>query len=211
MKEIARRIHVRRKGLGISQEELAAKIGVSRQAVSKWESGRGLPDIENIAPLCARLGISRDFLLTGESPPRQKGAQGRLYLALSTAVNFLGLVTGIFVWLSRYTHLSVAAELIFFTAGGFIRRLGKIKGVKPREGLLYRGVNVWILSLLPLSFTYNLLGSVLTGLHGDLRIALRPLPRISYGLWGCAACYGVYFLLCAAVTVYRRKKAKDML
>ena len=45
---IADRIQTLRKSKGISQEELADKIGVSRQAVSKWESGQSAPDIEKI-------------------------------------------------------------------------------------------------------------------------------------------------------------------
>ena len=45
---IADRIQSLRKSKGISQEELADKIGVSRQAVSKWESEQSLPDMEKI-------------------------------------------------------------------------------------------------------------------------------------------------------------------
>lgn len=40
-----------RKNEGISQEQLAERIGVSRQAVTKWETGKGLPDIENMTIL----------------------------------------------------------------------------------------------------------------------------------------------------------------
>ena len=40
-----------RKDRGLSQEELAGQIGVSRSAVAKWESGRGMPDIKNIMRL----------------------------------------------------------------------------------------------------------------------------------------------------------------
>lgn len=45
---IADRIQSLRKAKGISQEELANKIGVSRQAVSKWESEQSSPDLEKI-------------------------------------------------------------------------------------------------------------------------------------------------------------------
>ena len=37
-----------RKNEGLSQEQLAEKIGVSRQAITKWETGKGLPDVENM-------------------------------------------------------------------------------------------------------------------------------------------------------------------
>lgn len=45
---IAERIKVLRKAKGLSQEELADRIGVSRQAVSKWESGHNVPDPEKL-------------------------------------------------------------------------------------------------------------------------------------------------------------------
>ena len=45
---IADRIQCLRKNKGLSQEELADKVGVSRQAVSKWESEQSTPDIEKI-------------------------------------------------------------------------------------------------------------------------------------------------------------------
>ena len=46
--ETAKRLYEYRKAHGYSQEELAAKIGVSRQAISKWENTRNLPDFEMI-------------------------------------------------------------------------------------------------------------------------------------------------------------------
>ena len=48
----------RRKALGLSQEELAAQIGVSRQAVSKWERGLCAPDISLLESLAETLGVS---------------------------------------------------------------------------------------------------------------------------------------------------------
>lgn len=55
-----------RKQAGISQEQLAEKLGVSRQAVTKWETDGGIPDIENIISLSALFDISIDELLKGE-------------------------------------------------------------------------------------------------------------------------------------------------
>lgn len=55
-----------RKKNGWSQEELASQLGVSRQSVSKWESGRGLPDISLLEPLAQALKVSVAELLTGE-------------------------------------------------------------------------------------------------------------------------------------------------
>lgn len=58
-------INLRKKN-GLSQEELADKIGVSRQAVSKWESAQSIPDIDKIITLSELFGVSTDFLLKDE-------------------------------------------------------------------------------------------------------------------------------------------------
>lgn len=55
-----------RKAQKMSQEELASKITVSRQAVSKWELNEAIPDTENIIQLSKILGVSIDFLLNDE-------------------------------------------------------------------------------------------------------------------------------------------------
>lgn len=55
-----------RKREGISQEELAEKLGVSRQAVSKWETGDAYPETEKIMMLCDRYGVTMDALMRGD-------------------------------------------------------------------------------------------------------------------------------------------------
>ena len=55
-----------RKKSGMSQEKLAEKIGVSRQAITKWETGAGIPDIENMIAVSALFNISLDELLSNE-------------------------------------------------------------------------------------------------------------------------------------------------
>lgn len=55
-----------RKQAGMSQEQLAEKLGVSRQAVTKWETDAGIPDIENIMSISAFFDISIDELLSNE-------------------------------------------------------------------------------------------------------------------------------------------------
>lgn len=54
-----------REGLGLTQGELAERINVTDKAVSKWETGRGFPDIGLVEPLAAALGISVAELLAG--------------------------------------------------------------------------------------------------------------------------------------------------
>ena len=55
-----------RKEKGLTQEELAQQLFVSRTAVSKWESGRGYPNIESLKDLAAFFSVTLDELLSGE-------------------------------------------------------------------------------------------------------------------------------------------------
>ena len=64
--EIANRLVQLRKANGLSQEELAAKIGISRQAVSKWERAEASPDTDNLILLSRLYGVSLDSLLATE-------------------------------------------------------------------------------------------------------------------------------------------------
>lgn len=65
---IADRIQCLRKNKGLSQEELADKVGVSRQAVSKWESERSTPDIEKIIIMSELFEVTTDYILKGIEP-----------------------------------------------------------------------------------------------------------------------------------------------
>lgn len=67
---LGQRIVQYRKALGLSQEELADRVGVSRQAVSKWELDETQPDTDNIIRLAQVLGVSTDELLLGAQPPQ---------------------------------------------------------------------------------------------------------------------------------------------
>ncbi len=62
--KIGRRIALLRKGKGITQEQMAARLSVTSQAISKWENGNALPDISLLPELGRLLGTSIDFLLT---------------------------------------------------------------------------------------------------------------------------------------------------
>lgn len=68
----AERLKNIRKQAGFSQEQLAEKLGVSRQAVTKWETEAGIPDIENIMAISALFGISIDEMLSGEKSRKEQ-------------------------------------------------------------------------------------------------------------------------------------------
>ena len=68
---IGSRISRYRKERGLTQEALAEKLGVSSQAVSKWENDQSCPDISLLSVLSKLLGITTDELLTGKEPEVQ--------------------------------------------------------------------------------------------------------------------------------------------
>ena len=65
---IADRILTLRKSKGMSQEELADAVGVSRQAVSKWESEQATPDLEKVVIMSDIFDVTTDYLLKGIEP-----------------------------------------------------------------------------------------------------------------------------------------------
>lgn len=71
MMNIAERIQFLRKQKGYSQEDLADQLGVSRQSVSKWESGQSIPDVEKIIAMSDFFEVTTDYLLKGIEPASQ--------------------------------------------------------------------------------------------------------------------------------------------
>ena len=66
---LADKIIEERKKLGLSQEELAEKLTVSRQAVSKWESAQSIPDLQKIILMSELFSVSTDYLLKDDAEP----------------------------------------------------------------------------------------------------------------------------------------------
>ena len=72
--DLADRLQELRKKAGYSQEQLADMLGLSRQAVSKWESRQGKPEIDNIIKLTEIYHVSADYILLGIDPSAQAPA-----------------------------------------------------------------------------------------------------------------------------------------
>lgn len=64
---ISNNLRVHRKAHSLSQEDLAEKLGVTSQAVSKWECMQSIPDIETVIAISNLLGVSMDSLLLGKA------------------------------------------------------------------------------------------------------------------------------------------------
>ena len=84
--EFHEKLQALRKGRGLTQEELAQVLYVSRTAISKWESGRGYPSIDSLKEISCYFSVTIDDLLSGEKllsiAEREKHAAMRNLCAL---------------------------------------------------------------------------------------------------------------------------------
>ena len=77
MPTLGKRIAEKRKSRGWTQEALAARLNVTAQAVSKWETGASSPDLSLLPMLARELGTSIDQLMTGENAPPSKTGEAQ--------------------------------------------------------------------------------------------------------------------------------------
>ena len=76
---IGERIAEERKKKGMTQEDMAEKLNLSRQAISKWESGSSFPDTENLLKLSLLFSVSVDYLLKGEMVEEKNGEEEKVF------------------------------------------------------------------------------------------------------------------------------------
>lgn len=206
---ISNRIQSLRKAKGISQEELADKIGVSRQAVSKWESEQSTPDLEKVVLLSEFFETTTDYLLKGIEPSGEAKRRGSamLFLIGATLLNGIGLIAAVAIW-SEYqreyaTAIGIAVMLVgtgVFLAGQFTARPEREKAKRP-----FLQINVWILLFIPLSCVWNVLDGLL-GRYVGLRAPIPMLGNsfITYGLF-----WLIYLTVCGSVTLLMQRKSRE--
>ena len=69
---LGEKIKERRKQAGLSQEQLAERLNVSRQAITKWETNKGIPDIANLIAISDEFGLSLDELIKDDVAVKKK-------------------------------------------------------------------------------------------------------------------------------------------
>lgn len=74
--DFSHRLYDLRKRSGLSQEGLAELLGVTRQAVQKWEAGTSRPDMDNLTALARYFNVTLDWLITGQEAPSASDAPG---------------------------------------------------------------------------------------------------------------------------------------
>ena len=205
---IADRIQHLRKSKGISQEELADKVGVSRQAVSKWESEQSTPDIEKVILLSDYFEVTTDYLLKGIEPvseniPRKSDA--RIFTLVASVINFIGLVVAIMIWIERQISSSVAAGLILMAVGIMIFVIGQFIGEnKEQSSKWFWIVNIWILILIPISCIFN----IFQGILFRYSWMFSPLPDLGNSIGLYFLFWVFYFVFCIVVDLILFKSVK---
>lgn len=125
--EIEKKLKDARVKAGLTQEQVAEKIMVSRQTISNWENGKSLPDIVSIMNLSDLYQISLDELLKGDKKMKEKMekdvkvAKGNTRLILTTAIIFLVVViiytTSTFVGGAFYDFCANAIQWVVMGIG----------------------------------------------------------------------------------------------
>ena len=197
---MADRIQSLRKAKGISQEELADRIGVSRQAISKWESEQSSPDLEKIILLSNYFEVTTDYLLKGiemqSAFPEKTKPDARIFAAVGTTFNFIGLISAIMIWMVVQTPISVAVGFIIMAFGCMIGAVGQFMGdnnVQARRWFL--GINIWFLVLMPASCVFNFV----QGKLGGYWWTFSPIPQIGNSLMSYLLFWLFYLVVCMLV------------
>jgi len=206
---IEERIQELRKNKGLSQEQLADVLGVSRQAVSKWESGQSLPEIEKLIAMSALFEATIDYILKGETPPVQperpasRAAAARVGSQIVSAVALMLLAIGDIAAIGQLSDdtgaMDIYGGLVIAAVGVMIMLVGYfVAGNRISNRPLFV-VNVLLAGVLPSS----LLAQAALGFS-----KIQPLPRASFHSVLLFAV--IYAVICGAVIYFAvvRKRAE---
>ena len=143
--ELKEKLVALRKEKGLTQSAVAEKLDVSRQAISRWESGVALPSTDNLKSLSALYGVPVDYLLNSDTeeqrvtkgleaeniPMNGKRTKRNLWVVLSIVMIVLLLVAcEIFLYVNKRDEQNRRKEQPTNKANGNQKSLGRLKGAK---------------------------------------------------------------------------------
>ena len=159
------RIQYLRKARGISQEGLADQLGVSRQAVSKWESEQSMPDLDKIISMSDYFEVTTDYLLKGIEPVVQKEEEQSIKhrriasnICYQLTLGFVGLGIILSIILADFLKISVLLTPVLIVQGvgllvwGIGRNLSEV-----RPSFQVKLALILFLFFVPLGFLSNVL------------------------------------------------------
>lgn len=166
-----------RKSKGMSQEQLAEQIAISRQAISKWELGESNPDLENIIQISNIFNVTTDYLLKDEQesstskiiPQGNKNSvKAQISLIISVAFLAIGLLCAFGGWNAEQTAEAIWGGMIIQIIGIVTYFIGKIY----LQSKIPFGINFANLAIglfMPLSIVVSLLcGRVISPYPTDI-------------------------------------------
>ena len=208
---IADRIQYLRKQKGYSQEELADKVGVSRQAVSKWESEESTPDLEKVITMSELFEVTTDYILKGiESLPKdvtqpKKKPNASIFSVAGTAFNLIGIIASAMIWYDKQNASAIAIGVIFIVIGCMIYGIGmtisdeETKSVAKQK---FISINIWTVPFIPLAAACN----ILLGIGYIAPYPIMTNPPIAF------VAFGVIYLAIGILTdlkIAKNKKAHN--
>ena len=159
------RIQYLRKARGISQEGLADQLGVSRQAVSKWESEQSMPDLDKIISMSDYFEVTTDYLLKGIEPVVQKEEEQSIKhrriasnICYQLSLGFIGLGIILSIILADFLKISILLTPVLIVQGvgllvwGTGRNLSEV-----RPSFQVKLALILFLLFVPLGFLSNVL------------------------------------------------------
>lgn len=205
---LGEKLQLLRKAKGLSQEQLAVELGLTRQAISRWELNDTLPDTENVIRLARFFGVSTDYLLLDEvegknrpvspvqdTPPQQgtppAADPGQTRLRTSVVGGLFDCAIGLISCLFAL-HLSspglLAVGLMEQAVGVFLFELmGVLYGGGLERRVRFYALACWLLAPVPLYFLCRWVS------------ALIPFPYPSWAFW--MAFYLLYLAVCVGFMV----------
>ena len=159
------RIQYLRKARGISQEGLADQLGVSRQAVSKWESEQSMPDLDKVISMSDYFEVTTDYLLKGIEPVVQKEEEQSIKhrriasnICYQLSLGFVGLGIILSIILADFLKISILLTPVLIVQGvgllvwGTGRNLSEV-----RPSFQVKLALILFLLFVPLGFLSNVL------------------------------------------------------
>lgn len=174
------RLHQLRRERGLSQEELANEVGVSRQAVQKWESGAAQPTLDKLTALAKYFGVTLDWLVNGEEAQAQGGGR-----EAPVVVNHYHYERWRYEYKSKRTLWGMPLVHINLCANGFCWARGVVAVGNISTGLISVGaISAGLFSFGALSAGLLALGALTLGLlsAGAVAIGLLAFGGCSLGL-----------------------------
>ena len=191
---MADRIQYLRKSKGISQEELADKVGVSRQAVSKWESEQSMPDLKKV------IIMSELFEVTTDKEQKSKEFTSQVLYIVSTAFAAIGLFCAFGEWYETQTMEAVWGAMIIQAIGIVGYFIAKVLS-EEKAPFYVNWLNIILIAFMPVSM---ITGFISILFFGQGWIAPYPL-----GIFHTLLFALVFFVILAASYIILKNKQKD--